>query len=534
MPITPSDPLTTVSSLNSNVDYKDRITVSSEQDALKTPLVTLGDTHNTSVVSSPMSLAVANIVPNQKIEELYNVKGENDDRRYPYHLSFQESTIISKKKLENWKILLIFSSILLCLISISIPLSLDNYIPRIIPDIEIIILFTSYFFLIYNNYVDGPQTSRSIAVLFEKLEIDITNKSKRRFLFLLSIAISATPTYILTHGYSTSGPPAFFPGSIFPLTVITGILLIILWNGFLKAHIEFQLCMWFFIIDMIISASVPSMPESKLVLILRSIYTVILLIVSLYLLIHFIDSFREIRSRNNADPMLSRVPSTSKSPRIRVLIFSIILLIIFGVNTISLIGSYSWLWDNYLPPGIERFPSVLHVGADEAIYLPIVTREEYRYNLLPVGSNPFLVHVDFNKTRCSEYLPFVNDEFGTPGSLWITNQNCDPVSVALQAQSLEYSIVIFTQLQDLSNYTTIIVNEHLSIPILAMKSSLLSNNLEINDGLDISNPIYTVVTREFIELWSYPRSYMIQCLPIILGLCIIASILIYSLINDKI
>lgn len=416
--------------------------------------------------------------------------------------------------LMNWRLLSIILLTLLELVAILLPLTLDGYISKIIPDIVIGLLFFGYMVVIYNNYINvGSREAVTLRVI-RYLELDINNPSKRKILFLLNIAISMTPGYVLFHGYVTSGPPAFFPTSLFPILLIIATTLLVLRDGFLKDYIYFQIVMWFFIIDMIISSQIPSRPESQIIPIIRGIYSIIMLCVALFILMQFMLKVQT---------------------QLRAIIFVIILLVIVSSQTLTLTYQGGWIWKNYITPSFEIFPHDVLIGPNPGIYLPIINNKEYRYQLLSIGSTPYRVTLDLNTTKCDNFIPGIDGI--TLDALWVTNQYCNPVEVALIAQDINYDAVIFSQLHNTQNYSSMIIESSLHIPIFTIyrkpsyqQPSFLKLGTSFND-LHQSVNSYTVITRLQNDLWSYPSSYLIQCLPIIIGGGIILFITIYKYIT---
>ena len=129
----------------------------------------------------------------------------------------------------------------LLLISIAIPLSLDGYFSKLVPDFLIGFLFATYLIVIYNNYVNVNLKQKTSSFITEYLQVDITNPQKRKSFFLFTFAVSATPGFVLCHGYSTTNAPAFFPTSLFSIMMILITGLISLRKPFLEKHILFSL-----------------------------------------------------------------------------------------------------------------------------------------------------------------------------------------------------------------------------------------------------------------------------------------------------
>lgn len=439
------------------------------------------------VTSIPLGIGIPdkdkNLIPNQ--EPILSV----DNQARP------GNRCLSCNKKYKWQHLTIISLLIILLIVLSIGLTLDGYITKIIPDILIGIAFLAYMIVVYIGYVN--QTPNPLVLDFIKvLEIDTQDTNKRKILYFLSVAISMTPGYVLSHGYVTSGPPGFFPSSVFPLLLVIATLLLTLRDGFLRGYWAFNAIMWIFLIDMIATSQIPSRPESSAILTVRIIYTVAMILIAIYTLFRYILKFDR---------------------RIRNLIIFCVLITIISCNIITLTYQGGWVWKNYLYPTYDMFPHDVIVGANKAYYLPIVSRREYRYKLIPVGSTPYHAYISFNITSCNDYPPALDDDI-TLSLLWMVSILCHPIEVGLAAQAKGYDAVVFNNI--INNFTQITVVPEIDIQlfILNHNPNLMYNNLNGQPRT------YTVITRFEDNLWSKPSSYLFLLLPIITSLLILIII----------
>lgn len=472
-----------------------------------TPGVTVGDTITSVLLSNEVntsSLKTMNItsvdgkeIPNPYT--VYNAVGVGIPPEIKVNPNTQKNKSLPfNDRKWRWEHLTLGSLLLIILIVLSIGLSLDGYISKIFPDVLIGLALLAYMIVVYNGYVN--QTRNPLVTEFIKvLQIDTQDPNKRKILYFLTIAISMTPGYVLSHGYVTSGPPGFFPSSIFPLLLIIATLLLTLRDCFLRGYWAFNGIMWIFLIEMIATSQIPSRPESSGILTIRVIYTFVMSFIAVYILFRYILRY---------------------DTRIRNVILSIILFIIVACNTITLAYQGGWVWKNYLYPTYEMFPHDVIIGALKGYYLPIVSRREYRYNLIPVGSTPYHTYINFNSSTCTDYPPSKTDDI-TLSLLWLTSTLCHPLQVAPLAQGRGYDAVIFSALSE--NFTQITVAPEINIQLFVLNHQSLVSTGELSFQYPMA-PItrtYTVITREENNLWSKPSSYLILISPILIGLTLL-------------